>query len=229
MVTAPLVPARRARRVPGRKEGLDRVHVGVHPAVGVECGPRAVPLVRTQAGRGFPEVGVEHGEGVLEQLTRALEPCHHGSGSGQHHERVCIGALGRVGRAVRCERGKPATVLVVVQRGAQRRESAIGDRAAPRYPEQVPERVDMRRAPGDPGEDRTVGSGSPSSSSQAAPRAVGRAPRPKSSSRSVSSCSQSWWLGRSVQVIIVFPPLVRSMAAQPPARAASRGSCRASR
>ena len=76
-----------------RQQRLDAVHVGVHPAVGVERRPRPVPLLDQHPVVVVPEAGEQHVQRRVEQLVATGSPGRRGTGRGQHHERVLVGGL----------------------------------------------------------------------------------------------------------------------------------------
>ena len=142
--------------VGGGEQRLDRVHVGVDPAVGVEHGPPAVPLLHDHPGVVVPEALQEHLEREAEQLAGALPPRGRGAGGREHHEGVLVGGLVGGGRPVARDVGVPAAVHLVAEPTEQGGDAVVRQRRRTGTAEQVTQGVDVRHPAGDPELDRPV-------------------------------------------------------------------------
>ena len=110
-----LAPTRVPGRVAGRQERLDRVHVGVESAVGVEGGEPLVPGIDDHAVLLRPEPLLEAVERVLQEGRCGGVSGDEGARGGQDHERVAVRLLDPDARAVAVTRGIPPPMVAVLE------------------------------------------------------------------------------------------------------------------
>ena len=145
-----LTPAVVAGHVGHGEAGLDRVHVRVEAAVGVELGELGVPCVDAQADLVIPEARQVHVLRLVEQLARARAAREQRRRRREQHERVRVRLLAGHVADARGDLRVPAVVLVVVQRAAQAAHAVVDELGGAVYAHQRGERVDVRHAAGDP-------------------------------------------------------------------------------
>lgn len=112
----PVSPDRQAGDVGRGQKGLNGVHIGVHPAIRVTRSPFAVPLIGEQPVLLDPEPLLDDSQRIGEQARGAGAACRSRARSGEHDERMLIGALIPCRRSImRVDRGEPPAVLGVAQ------------------------------------------------------------------------------------------------------------------
>ena len=144
-------PAFVAGHVGDREERLDRMHIRVQAAVGVELGELGVPRVNGKPLAGVPEALQEDFLRVVQQLAGAGTAHQRRRGCSEQYEGMGIRLLvGRIA-AGRGGSGIPTAIGVIMQLAAQTLETRVHELSGTRMPDQHAQRIHMGHAAGNPG------------------------------------------------------------------------------